>query len=73
MKYTIGDLVRLKEDKGHHKAGEHFQVLWCIHDYSESMYRMKKLSDGDLVSWWEWRVEPVEERSLEEQIAELLG
>ena len=73
MKYKTGDLVRLKEDRGYHRAGEHFQVLWYTDDYSEPMYRMKKLSNGDLVSWWEWRVEPVEERSLEEQIAELLG
>ena len=73
MKYKIGDLVRLKKDRGYHKAGEHFQVYSYIDTHDEPMYTMKKLSDGSLVSWWGWRVEPVEERSLEEQIAELLG
>ena len=80
MTLHIGQLVRLKQNRGYHKAGTLFRV---ISEYDKrhdgTVFTMQQENSRNLagqpvtVDWYDWRVEPVEERPLAEQIAELLG
>jgi hypothetical protein len=80
MTLHIGQLVRLKQNRGYHKAGTLFRVM-SEYDkrHNGTIFTMQQENPHNpanypvRVDWFDWRVEPVEERPLAEQIAELLG
>jgi hypothetical protein len=80
MTLHIGQLVRLKQDRSVFKAGTLFRVISEGDKRHDGIvFTMQQENSRNLakhqrrVHWYDWRVEPVEERPLAEQIAELLG